>query len=199
MMVLPRFYPIFDDVSWLKQVLPLGVKLVQLRVKNKPEEELLSQIAESKQLCDEHGAILIVNDHWKLAIALKCDWVHLGQEDLDDADVGAIRAAGIKIGVSTHDHAELERALIIAPDYVALGPIYPTATKKMSWQQQGLEKLTEWRRLIGTIPLIAIGGFTVERSRSAFDAGADVVSVVTDVTLSGNPEARTREWLRAVQ
>lgn len=193
--MLPRFYPIFDDVNWLKRTLPLGVKLVQLRIKDMDEAALREQIAESKALCDTHGAVLIVNDYWQAAIDLNCDWVHLGQEDLDDADVSAIRKAGLKIGVSTHDHAELERALEITPDYVALGPIYPTILKKMKWHQQGLEKLTEWRGLIGDIPLIAIGGFSVERAAGAFEAGADVVSAVTDITLNDDPEARVREWL----
>ncbi len=197
-MALPRFYPIFDDVSWLHRMLPLGVKLVQLRVKDKPDEELRRQIGESKTLCDRHGATLIVNDYWQLAIETGCDWVHLGQGDLDDADLLAIRNAGIKIGVSTHDRDELDRALAMSPDYVALGPIYPTILKKMKWHQQGLEKLTEWRGLIGKTPLIAIGGFTVERAEGAFQAGADVVSAVTDITLNDDPETRTRQWLEAV-
>ncbi|MEM7068458.1 MAG: thiamine phosphate synthase [Pseudomonadota bacterium] len=194
-MVLPRFYPIFDDVSWLKRMLPLGVKLVQLRIKDLAGDQLREQISTAKELCDEHGAILIVNDYWELAIELGCDWIHLGQEDLEDADIDAIKKAGLKLGVSTHDHEELEKALAVSPDYVALGPIYPTILKKMKWHQQGLEKLTEWRGLIGDIPLIAIGGFSVERGPGAFEAGADVVSVVTDITLNDDPERRVRQWL----
>ena len=134
---------------------------------------------------------------WQAAIDLGCDWMHLGQEDLDTADIPAIRRAGIKIGLSTHDHAELDRALAHGPDYVALGPVYPTLLKKMKWHEQGLDRLSEWKRLIGDTPLVAIGGMTVERAQGAFDAGADIVSAVTDITLNADPEARVRHWLEA--
>ncbi|TCS59874.1 thiamine-phosphate diphosphorylase [Primorskyibacter sedentarius] len=198
-MSLHPFYPIFDDVSWLRRMLPLGVKLVQLRIKDQPHEALSAQISEASDLCKAHGAVLVVNDHWQLAIELGCDWLHLGQEDLDRADLDAIRAAGLRLGVSTHDRAELDRALALQPDYIALGPVYPTILKKMKWHQQGVEKLTEWKALIGDIPLIAIGGMSVERAPGAFAAGADVVSAVTDITLNADPEARLRQWLEAVR
>jgi thiamine-phosphate pyrophosphorylase len=194
-MSLHPFYPIFDDVSWLRRTLPLGVKLVQLRIKDQPLETVRAQLIEARDLCGAHGATLVVNDYWQLAIELGCDWVHLGQEDLDDADVAAIRDAGLKLGVSTHDHAELERAMALKPDYVALGPVYPTILKKMKWHQQGLEKVTEWKSLIGDTPLVAIGGMSVERAKGGFDAGADIVAAVTDITLKDDPEARVREWL----
>ena len=139
--------------------------------------------------------MLVVNDYWQLAIELGCDWVHLGQEDLDEADVDAIRAAGLKLGVSTHDDDELDRALALQPDYVALGPVYPTILKKMKWHQQGVEKLTVWKERIGDIPLVAIGGMSVERAPGALEAGADIVSAVTDITLNDDPEARVRAWL----
>ena len=194
-MSLPAFYPIFDDVSWLRRMLPLGVKLAQLRIKDKPREAARAQLTEARELCRAHGALLVVNDYWELAIELKCDWLHLGQEDLDGADLGAVRAAGLKLGVSTHDEAELERALTLAPDYVALGPVYPTILKPMKWGRQGVRKLTRWKARIGAVPLVAIGGMSVERAPGAFAAGADIVSVVTDITLKDDPEARVREWL----
>ncbi len=194
-MTLERFYPIWDTTDWMRRLLPLGVKLVQLRIKDLASEALRDEIETARDLCRDNGAQLIVNDYWQMAIDLGCDYVHLGQEDLDDADMPAIRRAGIKIGISTHDHAELDRALSLDPDYVALGPIYPTILKKMKWHEQGLEKLTEWRGLVGQTPLVAIGGFTVERAAGAFHAGADVVSVVTDITLNEDPEARTRAWI----
>ncbi len=196
-MALPRFYPIFDDADWLRRTLPLGVKLVQLRIKELTGEMLKQQIAQAQGLCREAGAILVVNDHWQTAIDLGCDWVHLGQEDLDTADIPAIRRAGVKIGLSTHDHAELDRALSHDPDYIALGPVYPTILKKMKWHEQGLSRVAEWKRLIGDIPLVAIGGMSVERAQGALDAGADVVSAVTDITLNDDPEARVRQWIGA--
>lgn len=194
-MTLPRFYPIFDDVAWLRRMLPLGVKLVQMRLKDQPEDALRTHLTEARDLCAAHGAVLVVNDHWQLAIELDCDWVHLGQEDLDEADVAAIRAAGLKLGVSTHDKAELARALALQPDYVALGPIYPTILKKMKWHQQGIEKLSVWKALVGDIPLVAIGGMSTERAGGAFESGADVVSAVTDITLHDDPEGRVKAWL----
>lgn len=194
-MTLDRFYPIFDDVEWLQRMLPLGVKLVQLRVKDQPDQIVAKQIAQARDLCREHSATLVINDYWQAAIDAGCDWVHLGQEDLDDADIPAIRRAGIKLGISTHDRAELDRALALGPDYVALGPVYPTKLKQMKWHQQGLEKVTEWKRLAGGIPLVAIGGMSVERAAGAFDAGADIVSVVTDITWNDDPDNRLREWV----
>ena len=128
---LPRFYPIFDSADWLARMLPLGVKLVQLRIKDRPEPELRAEIARGQALARAHGATLVVNDHWRIAIELGCDWLHLGQEDLDTADLPAIRRAGLRLGLSTHDEAELERALACGPDYVALGPVWPTILKKM--------------------------------------------------------------------
>ena len=197
-MALPRFYPILDSADWLRRLLPLGIRLVQLRIKDLAGDVRRAEIATAQRLCRDHGATLVVNDHWRDAIALGCDWVHLGQEDLDTADIAAIRAAGIKLGLSTHDHAELDRALAHAPDYVALGPVYPTILKKMKWHEQGLERITEWKRLIGDIPLVAIGGMSVERAPGALEAGADVISAVTDITLNADPEARVRAWLEVV-
>ena len=198
-MSLERFYPIFDGLGWLERTLPLGVKLVQLRVKEMAEANLRAVVARAQALCRAHRAVLVVNDHWRIAIETGCDWVHLGQEDLDTADLPAIRRAGLKLGVSTHDHAELDRALSLSPDYVALGPVYPTILKKMKWERQGLERVTEWKRLVGDLPLVAIGGMSVERAAGAFEAGADIVSAVTDITLHDDPEARVRQWLEATR
>lgn len=194
-MILARFYPIFDDVVWLRRMLPLGIKLVQLRIKDQPADVVKAQLTEARDLCRAHDAVLVVNDYWQLAIDLGCDWVHLGQEDLDVADVAAIRKADLMLGISTHDDAELDRALALAPDYVALGPIYPTILKKMKWEQQGVAKLTTWKQWIGEIPLVAIGGMSIARAPGAFAAGADIVSAVTDITLNEDPEARVRAWL----
>ena len=194
-MTLPRFYPIFDSADWIAQMLPLGIGLVQLRIKDRPADETREEISRAEALCRAAGATLVVNDHWRLAIEEGCRWVHLGQEDLDDADLAAIRGAGLKLGVSTHDEAELDRALALAPDYVALGPVWPTILKQMKWHSQGVERLAEWKARVGAVPLVAIGGLTPERAGPAFAAGADVVSAVTDITLNPDPEARVRRWL----
>ena len=196
---LDRFYPIVDSTEWLELILPLGVRMVQLRIKSEDEDLLSEEIATAKAICGQHRAQLIVNDHWEIAIEEECDFIHLGQEDLDDADLEAIRSAGMKLGVSTHDHAELERALSIDPDYIALGPVWPTILKKMPWAEQGLERVTEWKEMIGSTPLCAIGGLTPERALMAFDAGADMAAVVTDITLNGDPELRTEQWLETTR
>lgn len=195
-MTLPRFYPVFDSVAWLERTLPLGVRFVQLRIKDRARDDLRADIRAGLALARRHGAALVVNDYWQLAIEEGAEWLHLGQEDLDTADLPAIRRAGLKLGISTHDHAELERALALTPDYIALGPVYPTILKQMKWHEQGLEKVSEWKRLIGDIPLCAIGGMSVERAPGAFAAGANTVAAVTDITLNADPEGRMRDWLR---
>jgi thiamine-phosphate pyrophosphorylase len=171
------------------------VKLVQLRIKDQPEAALRTQIAAARRLCAAAGAQLIVNDHWRLAIEAGCDFVHLGQEDLDAADVPAIRRHGLRLGLSTHDAAELDRALGFAPDYVALGPVFPTSLKAMAWAPQGIGRVTDWKRRAGATPLVAIGGLTPERGRCVLEAGADSAAVVTDVLRHADPAARVGAWL----
>ncbi|TPE51025.1 thiamine phosphate synthase [Amaricoccus solimangrovi] len=198
-MMPDRFYPIFDSADWFARLLPAGIRFAQLRVKDRSAAETRAEIARARDLCAEAGAVLVVNDHWEIAIEEGCGFVHLGQEDLDEADVPAIRAAGMRLGLSTHDEAELDRALGLAPDYVALGPVYPTILKKMRWTEQGLGRVAEWKARVGAVPLVAIGGLTVERAGGVLAAGADVVSMVTDITLNADPEARTRAWVEATR
>ena len=193
--MLDRFYSIVDSAQWIARLLPHGMKLVQLRIKDWPREDVRYEIAEAKALCDKAGAQLIVNDYWRDAIELGCDFIHLGQEDLASADLAAIRRAGLKLGVSTHDEAELGRALEIDPDYIALGPIYPTILKAMKCAPQGLGRIGEWKQKIGKIPLVAIGGITLERAEGVLAAGADSAAVVTDIILNEDPEQRTRDWV----
>ncbi|WP_027038937.1 thiamine phosphate synthase [Mesorhizobium ciceri] len=193
-MKLDPLYLIVDSSVWIERLAPLGVRLVQLRIKTKDEARLRAEIRKAKAFAEQQCQ-LIVNDHWRLAIDEGCDFVHLGQEDLQTADLLAIRAAGVRLGLSTHDHAELEMAMAAEPDYVALGPIYPTILKKMKWAPQGLERIGEWKRRIAPVPLVAIGGLNPGRLEGAFEAGADSAAVVTDITLNDDPEARTREWI----
>lgn len=196
-MKLDPFYLIVDSADWIERLVPLGVRLVQLRIKDAVEVELRSQIRIARDVCTRHRCQLIVNDYWRLAAEEGCDFAHLGQEDLAAADLPAIRNAGLKLGLSTHDHNELETALAAKPDYVALGPIYPTILKAMKWAPQGLERIAEWKRRIGTLPLVAIGGLSVDRICGVFDRGADSAAVVTDITRNVDPEGRTRAWLDA--
>ncbi len=194
--MLDRFYLIIDDVAHLPNFLPLGVKTVQLRLKDKPEDEILLQIKQAKRLCDKAGCVLVVNDHWKAAYDANAGYVHLGQEDLKTADFHALRSAGIYYGISTHDQDELDLALALNPNYIALGPIYNTATKELRWQPQGLETLKRWRERTSK-PLIAIGGITLERAADVFAAGADSIATISDVAKAEDPAARAAEWLEA--
>lgn len=193
---MERFYLITGHVGRLELLVPQGVKLVQLRIKDMPEPEIRRQIARARDICAVHRARLVVNDFWQAALDLNCSFVHLGQEDMDTADFAALRRAGVRIGLSTHDEAELDRALSFDPAYVALGPVYPTLLKKMKWGPQGLDRVRRWKARAGTTPLVAIGGLTPERAPGVFAAGADSVAVVTDIQHAPDPEARTREWLR---
>ncbi|MGD9479458.1 thiamine phosphate synthase [Shinella sp. G-2] len=194
-MKLDPFYLIVDSADWIDRLVPIGVRLVQLRMKDLPEDRLRAEIRRAKAICAAEGCQLIVNDYWRIAIGEGCDFVHLGQEDLAEADVGAIRAAGLKLGLSTHDEAELEAALAAEPDYIALGPVWPTILKKMKWAPQGAERLAAWKARIGSLPLVAIGGLNPDRLPAVFANGADSAAVVTDITLNADPEARTREWI----
>lgn len=194
-MKLDPFYLIVDSADWIERLVPIGVKLVQLRMKDQPEDALRAHIRRAKTVCASYGCQLIINDYWQIAIEEGCNFVHLGQEDLADADLAAIRAAGLKLGLSTHDEAELETALAAKPDYVALGPIYPTILKQMKWDPQGLERIRVWKDKVAPLPLVAIGGLRPERLDGVFGQGADSAAVVTDITLNADPEARTREWI----
>ena len=198
-MRLDPFYPIVDSAAWVARLVGVGARLIQLRVKDKDEAAVRREARKALAISAKAGATLVLNDYWRLAIDEGAPWVHLGQGDLDGANVAAIRRAGVSLGVSTHDDAELARALKLDPDYVALGPIYPTILKAMAFAPQGLERIGEWKRRIGAIPLIAIGGLTVERAKLCLAAGADVVSVVTDITLNADPEGRAREWIGATR
>lgn len=198
-MKLDPFYLIVDSADWIRRLVPLGVKLVQLRIKERSPAEIRADIREAKAICATHGCQLIVNDYWQIAIEEGCDFLHLGQEDLAAADLSTIREAGLKLGLSTHDEAELAIALAAGPDYIALGPIYPTVLKAMAWAPQGLDRIGQWKTLIGTIPLVAIGGLTVARIAGVFENGADCAAVVTDITRNPDPESRTLEWIKVTR
>jgi thiamine-phosphate pyrophosphorylase len=194
-----RFYPIVDNLAWIERLTRLGVGMVQLRAKDLSHGDALRLVREALAIVAGTPTALVVNDYWQAAIEAGARHVHLGQEDLAEADVGAIRRAGLTLGLSTHDDSELEAALRAKPDYVALGPIYPTTLKAMRFAPQGLERIGDWKRRIGAIPLVAIGGITLERAPGVFAAGADSIAVVSDVTQNADPEGRVRDWLALVR
>ncbi|WP_045838162.1 thiamine phosphate synthase [Hyphomicrobium sp. 99] len=196
---LARFYPIVPDIGWLERIVPLGVKLVQLRIKDASPAEVAAQTKRALALCRANNCQLVLNDYWEAALDTGADYIHLGQDDLRTADLEAIKLAGIKLGISTHDEAELQTALAVEPDYVALGPIYETKLKAMPWAPQGLDKIKEWRKKLAGLPLVAIGGLTPERAADVLEAGADSLAVITDFFTAADPEARILQWLRQLE
>ena len=190
-----RFYPVVDSIRTLVDIARLGVGTIQLRVKDLGDAQAGALVREAVESVAGLPVRLVINDYWQAAIAAGAKHVHLGQEDLATADVAAIRAAGLTLGLSTHDEAELKAALAHRPDYIAIGPVYETTVKAMRFAPQGLARITEWKKRIGAIPLVAIGGITLERAPAVYAAGADSIAVVSDIAKAADPETRAREWL----
>ena len=192
-----RFYPVVDTVAWVARLALLGVGTIQLRAKNLSDADALQTVKDALEVIKGTAARLVVNDYWRAAIGAGAKHLHLGQEDLADANIVAIRDAGLTLGISTHDDAELETALAASPDYVALGPIFPTTLKSMRFAPQGIPKITEWKKRVGHLPLVAIGGIKLEHASEIFAAGADSIAVVSDVTQNTDPDKRVRAWLKS--
>jgi thiamine-phosphate pyrophosphorylase len=190
-----RFYPVVDSVAWVARLAALGVGTIQLRAKELNDSQALQLVTNALAAVSGTPTKLVVNDYWRAAIVAGARHLHLGQEDLATADLKAIRDAGLTLGLSTHDDAELDTALRAGPDYIALGPIFPTTLKSMRFAPQGIPKITEWKQRIGDIPLVAIGGIKFEQAAEIFAAGADSIAVVSDVTRNADPDARVRQWL----
>ena len=190
-----RFYPVVDSVAWVARLTALGVGTIQLRAKELDDSQVLQIVSDALEVTNGTATKLVVNDYWRAAIEAGAKHLHLGQEDLAGADVAAIRAAGLSLGISTHDDTELQTALRVEPDYVALGPIFPTTLKSMRFAPQGIARISEWKKRIGDIPLVAIGGIKLEQAREIYAAGADSIAVVSDITQNADPDARVRSWL----
>src|SRR5881275_1820247 len=190
-----KFYPVVHNVAWVTRLALLGAGTIQLRAKDLNESEALQLVTDALEITKGTPTKLVVNDYWRAAVVAGAQHLHLGQEDLVGADLGEIRKAGLTLGISTHDDEELAIALRARPDYIALGPIFPTTLKSMRFAPQGIAKIAEWKRRIGNIPLVAIGGIKLEQAAEIFAAGADSIAVVSDVTQHADPDARVREWL----
>lgn len=189
-------YPVVDSVEWIARLLDAGVKTLQLRVKDLPDEQVEPAIIQAITLGRQHNARLFINDYWRLAVKHQAYGVHLGQEDLDTADLAAIQAAGLRLGLSTHDDAELARAVAAKPSYIALGHIFPTQTKEMPSAPQGLEELTRHiKQLDGTFPTVAIGGISIERAPAVLATGVGSIAVVSAITQADDWRKATAELL----
>ena len=196
------FYPVVPTAAWVTQLLGWGVRTIQLRIKaadhtsDQITAEVTRAIAAGRAV---PGAQVFINDHWQLALAHGAYGVHLGQEDLDTADIEALRNAGIRLGLSTHTPEELARAKAVQPSYLAIGPIYPTTLKVMPYEPVGLVRLAEWARLAAPYPVVAIGGISVQRLASVLACGVDGVAVVSAVTLAADPRQAALDGLRLAQ
>ncbi|MFN8551978.1 MAG: bifunctional hydroxymethylpyrimidine kinase/phosphomethylpyrimidine kinase [Candidatus Obscuribacterales bacterium] len=190
------FYPIVPDSAWVEKVAAAGAKTVQLRIKNQSESFVEQEIARAIEIARRYCCNLYINDFWQLALKYQAYGVHLGQEDLEDADVNAIAASGLKLGVSTHCYQEVARALSVRPSYIAIGPVFPTTTKEMKFAPQGLSGLSKWATMLN-YPLVAIGGITLGVAASALDSGANGIAVVRDILDNADPSLRVVQWMQS--
>jgi hydroxymethylpyrimidine kinase/phosphomethylpyrimidine kinase/thiamine-phosphate diphosphorylase len=174
-------------VSWLETCLVNGIKTIQLRIKDKFDPKLESKVEQAVALGHKYQANVYINDHWQLAIKHKAYGVHLGQEDLYLADLAAIKMADLRLGLSTHGFYEMLRADNYKPSYLAFGAIYPTTTKDMTGQIQGLEKLKHFVPLMKSYPTVAIGGIDLSRAKEVAQTGVGSVAVVRAITESDDP------------
>jgi hydroxymethylpyrimidine kinase/phosphomethylpyrimidine kinase/thiamine-phosphate diphosphorylase len=181
-------YPVVDSVEWVERVLKLGVKTLQLRIKDKQPEQVEQQIIDAIALGKEYDARLFINDYWQLAIKHNAYGVHLGQEDMDVADLPLIADAGLRLGLSTHGYYEMLRARQLKPSYIALGHIFPTQTKEMPSDPQGLTRLSKYANLMSDIATVAIGGINLERAPAVWQTGIGSIAVVTAITLADDPK-----------
>ncbi|KAB8308325.1 thiamine phosphate synthase [Erwinia endophytica] len=188
-------YPVVDTVEWIERLLTVGVRTLQLRIKDQPDEAVEQDIAAAIALGRRFRARLFINDYWRLAIKHQAYGVHLGQEDLNSADLDAIHRAGLRLGLSTHDDSELDRALAVRPSYIALGHVFPTQTKKMPSSPQGLDELKRHVDRLTEISTVAIGGISLERAPAVLATGVGSIAVVSAITQATDWKAATKQLL----
>ncbi len=188
-------YPIFERASWLERILPLGITVAQLRIKDLQGAALKQEIQTAVDIAKQYDCQLFINDYWQLAIECGAYGVHLGQEDIDDADLCAIAEAGLRLGLSSHCFYEVARAKTINPSYIAFGPVYETQTKDMPWVPQGPQALYYWRALLPDMPMVAIGGIHGERFDAVKATGVDSIAMISAITEADNPEKITQNYI----
>ncbi|MCS3604976.1 thiamine-phosphate pyrophosphorylase [Buttiauxella sp. BIGb0471] len=191
-------YPVVDSVEWIERLLGAGVRTIQLRIKDKHDDDVEADIVAAIKLSQQYEARLFINDYWRLAIKHRAYGVHLGQEDMDVANLDAIRDAGLRLGLSTHDNMEMDRALMARPSYIALGHVFPTNTKQMPSAPQGLAQLAAHIKTLGDYPTVAIGGISIERVPSVLKTGVGSVAVVSAITQAADWRAATVQLLELV-
>jgi hydroxymethylpyrimidine kinase/phosphomethylpyrimidine kinase/thiamine-phosphate diphosphorylase len=191
-------YPVVDSSAWVNDLVIQGVKCIQLRIKNANRGFLEQELKQSIAVCKQYGANLFVNDYWELAISLGADGIHLGQEDLQEADLDFIHQSGLYLGVSTHCYYEVARAHTLNPSYLAFGPIYPTTSKVMPFEAQGIKRLWRMRRTLN-YPMVAIGGINLQRLANVLETGVEGIALISAICNASNPHGATQEFLKKIQ
>ncbi|GAB2653416.1 thiamine phosphate synthase [Vibrio panuliri] len=198
-------YPVVDNVEWVEKLLKLGIKTIQLRVKDPNVPDLEQQIIDVIELGKRHQAQVFINDYWQLAVKHRAYGVHLGQEDLEVANISQLHRADIRLGLSTHGYYELLRIVQLKPSYIALGHIFPTTTKQMPSKPQGLVRLALYQALINTIPkvntecqfgypTVAIGGIDLTNAEQVWRCGVTSLAVVRALTQAESPQDVIRQF-----
>lgn len=177
-------YPVVNSLPWIVRMLDAGVTTLQLRIKDKPEDLVAADIEAAVLLGKRYGVRLFINDYWHLAILYGAYGVHLGQEDIHQADLHAICRAGLRLGISTHDDQEVVRALMCNPSYITIGHIFPTTTKQMPSAPQGLDNLNRLVTRLADITTVAISGITLDNIDKVLASGVGSIAVASAITSS---------------
>ena len=182
-------YVVAPDANWIKRLIDMGLKTIQLRFKSENELLIEDEVKKAVEFSKNTDARLFINDHWKLAIKYQAYGVHLGQEDLSEANLDEIRTAGLHLGLSTHGYAEMVRAAQFAPSYIALGAIFPTTLKRMATAPQGIGRLEKYAYLLQDYPLVGIGGVDESNIEQVLATGVGSAAVVRAIINAKDPEA----------
>ncbi len=193
-------YPVVDSAEWVRRLLEAGVRTIQLRIKNAgkntSDRHIETEIIQAVESASRVGARLFINDHWRLAIKRRAYGVHLGQEDIQSADLDRIAESGLRLGVSTHSHWEMAAAIDLDPGYIAIGPIHHTTSKVMPFAPQGPDKVRYWMEMLdGRWPLVAIGGIDLKRARTLKSTGVGSVAMISAITQAKSWRQATAELL----
>lgn len=181
------FYAVLDrDDEALARTLAAHADVLQIRIKPGTPDEILRVARMARRICDDAGILLFVNDRIDLALAAGADGVHLGQTDVSLAEARSLVRDRLKIGISTHDLAQLQRACAGQPDYAAFGPVFTTRTKANPDPVVGLPGLAAAVRVAGDVPVVAIGGITPRDCNAVFDAGAAAICAISSVNSAGD-------------
>ncbi|MDD5030579.1 MAG: thiamine phosphate synthase [Rhodoferax sp.] len=189
-------YAVLPDAAWVGRMAHAGVPTLQLRFKSHDPQAVTREVRAAVQAVQGTPALLFINDHWQATIDAGAYGVHLGQEDLDQADLSAIRSAGLRLGISSHGYAELLRGAALQPSYIAMGAVYATTLKRMATPPQGVARLKVYQRLLRDTPTVAIGGIDLARLDAVLASGVGSVAVVRALVAADDPEAAVAAFLK---